>query len=70
MMLEELLCSVNIILKALCTYRSCALVLGLVGGTIWHTIGGARNAPPGQRIAQAISRAKARVPIIGGNVII
>jgi mitochondrial import inner membrane translocase subunit TIM17 len=37
-----------------------------VGGSIWHTIGGARNAPSGQRIAQAISRAKARVPIVGG----
>jgi hypothetical protein len=40
---------------------------GLVGGTIWHTVGGARNAPKGQRIAQAISRARARVPILGGS---
>jgi mitochondrial import inner membrane translocase subunit TIM17 len=39
---------------------------GLAGGTIWHLVGGARNAPSGQRIAQAISRTRARVPILGG----
>jgi import inner membrane translocase subunit TIM17 len=41
--------------------------LGLVGGTIWHSIGGARNAPSGQRMSQAFSRVKARVPILGGS---
>lgn len=44
-----------------------AFVFGLVGGTIWHTVGGARNAPKGQRIVQALSRARARVPILGGS---
>lgn len=42
-------------------------MFGLVGGTIWHSIGGARNAPPGQRMSQAFSRVKARVPILGGS---
>lgn len=44
-----------------------AFMFGLVGGTIWHSIGGARNAPSGQSISQAISRVKARVPILGGG---
>lgn len=42
-------------------------VLGLAGGTIWHLVGGARNAPVGHRISQAISRTRARVPILGGK---
>lgn len=44
-----------------------AFVFGLAGGTIWHLVGGVRNAPKGQRISQAISRAKARVPVLGGS---
>ena len=44
------------------------LNVGLVGGTVWNMVGGARNAPSGQRFAQAISRTKARVPILGGTV--
>lgn len=44
-----------------------AFVFGLAGGTVWHLVGGARNAPQGQRIAQAISRTRARVPILGGS---
>lgn len=44
-----------------------AFVFGLVGGSIWHFVGGIRNAPKGQRLVQAISRTKARVPITGGS---
>ena len=40
---------------------------GLVGGTIWHAVGGFRNAPKSQRIAQSISRVRARVPMLGGS---
>jgi mitochondrial import inner membrane translocase subunit TIM17 len=38
----------------------------LVGGSIWHFIGGIRNAPRGHRISQAISRVQVRVPITAG----
>jgi mitochondrial import inner membrane translocase subunit TIM17 len=50
-----------------CFFDVVLFFLGVVGGTVWHTIGGARNAPKGQRIAQALSRARARVPILGGS---
>jgi hypothetical protein len=30
-------------------------------------VGGARNAPRGQMFAQAISRTRARTPMLGGN---
>jgi len=43
------------------------LYIGLVGGTIWHSIGGFRNAPKGKGFSQAISRVKARAPILGGS---
>eukprot|EP01039_Chlorochromonas_danica_P006302 gene6302-6949_t len=42
-----------------------AFVFGLVGGTVWHTVGGFRNAPKGQGFHQARSRVMARVPIVG-----
>ena len=41
--------------------------LGLFGGTIWHLVGGIRNAPKGHRIEQAVSRVSVRVPILGGS---
>lgn len=44
-----------------------AFTFGLIGGTIWHTFGGIRNAPSGQRTAHAISRVRARVPMLGGS---
>lgn len=55
-----------------CPYRivedsGSAFVFGLVGGTIWHSFGGARNAPSGQRISSAINRVKARTPILGSS---
>jgi hypothetical protein len=68
MMLEELLFLVGSLKRYIeLTHMDYVLCMtGLVGGSIWHTIGGARNAPKGQRIVQAISRTKARVPIVGG----
>lgn len=44
-----------------------AFAFGFVGGTVYHAIGGARNAPKGHMISQAVSRVKARVPILGGS---
>jgi import inner membrane translocase subunit TIM17 len=44
-----------------------AFVFGCVGGTVWHTIGGLRNAPKGQMVRQALSRVRARVPMLGGS---
>jgi len=44
-----------------------AFAFGLVGGTIWHTVGGLRNAPKGHRMKQAFARVKARTPILGGS---
>mmetsp|Transcript_23274 Transcript_23274/g.31862 ORF Transcript_23274/g.31862 Transcript_23274/m.31862 type:complete len:235 (-) Transcript_23274:101-805(-) len=44
-----------------------AFVFGLIGGTIWHGVGGARNAPRGQMLEQSFSRIKARSPMLGGS---
>lgn len=44
-----------------------AFVFGLVGGSVWHTVGGLRNAPKGQMVRQAASRVRARVPMLGGS---
>lgn len=44
-----------------------AFLFGLGGGTIWHFCGGVRNAPSGQRLTQAVSRVRARVPLLGGS---
>ena len=44
-----------------------AFVFGVAGGTIWHSIGGARNAARGHMMAQALSRVQTRVPILGGS---
>lgn len=44
-----------------------AFAFGFVGGSVWHGIGGARNAPRGHMISSAVSRVKARVPILGGS---
>ena len=44
-----------------------AFVFGMAGGTVWHGIGGARNAASGHRLAGSISRVKSRVPILGGS---
>jgi import inner membrane translocase subunit TIM17 len=44
-----------------------AFVFGVAGGTVWHAVGGARNAAKGHMMAQALSRVKTRVPILGGS---
>lgn len=44
-----------------------AFAFGIVGGSIWNGFGGARNAPRGQMLSQAISRVKSRAPILGGS---
>lgn len=44
-----------------------AYCFGLAGGIVWHSIGGARNAPKGHMFSQALSRVKTRVPILGGS---
>jgi len=44
-----------------------AFAFGMVGGTVWHFVGGARNAPAGMRWAQAIGRVKARTPLNAGS---
>ncbi|PWN18282.1 putative TIM17-mitochondrial inner membrane import translocase subunit [Microstroma glucosiphilum] len=44
-----------------------AYAMGLTGGTIWHGIKGARNAPRGARLPSSIAAIKARAPVLGGN---
>jgi mitochondrial import inner membrane translocase subunit TIM17 len=44
-----------------------AFVFGLVGGIIWHSVGGARNAPRGEVMRQVAYRVKTRVPIVAGS---
>eukprot|EP00298_Acanthocystis_sp_HF-20_P002977 c13353_g1_i2.p1 GENE.c13353_g1_i2~~c13353_g1_i2.p1 ORF type:complete len:200 (+),score=77.44 c13353_g1_i2:104-703(+) len=44
-----------------------AFTIGVVGGSIWHTIKGARNAPKGSRIRGSIEAVKNRAPVLGGN---
>lgn len=46
-----------------------AFAMGAVGGTLWHGIKGARNAPRGDRIISSLNAIKARAPILGGNVL-
>lgn len=42
------------------------ILIGLVGGSVWHFFGGIKNAPKGAAMQQAVSRVRARVPITGG----
>jgi len=44
-----------------------AFCLGAVGGGIWHSVKGYRNAPKHSRIAGALAAARVRAPILGGN---
>jgi len=44
-----------------------AFAMGLCGGAIYHSVGGARNAPRGHMLSQAIARVKVRTPILGGS---
>lgn len=42
-------------------------LLGSVGGGLFHFVKGYRNAPLGQRISGALSAARLRAPVLGGN---
>ena len=42
-----------------------AFAFGLVGGGIWNFVGGWRNAPKNQGMAQALARMQARTPVLG-----
>eukprot|EP00054_Salpingoeca_dolichothecata_P023168 m.153580 g.153580 ORF g.153580 m.153580 type:complete len:165 (-) comp24595_c0_seq2:34-528(-) len=44
-----------------------AFAMGCIGGTIWHAVKGARNAPQNQRFIGSLSAVKARAPVLGGN---
>ena len=44
-----------------------AFAIGAVGGSIWHSIKGARNAPKGSRLRGSIEAVRNRAPILGGN---
>jgi Tim17/Tim22/Tim23/Pmp24 family len=72
MMLEEHLHSVRKLYRSdvfmlCCTFNRILKNAGLVGGGIWNFFGGARNAPKGHRLQQAIARVKARTPMLGGK---
>lgn len=45
------------------------IVLGFIGGSIWHFFGGIRNAPSGKKLELAWSRVTTRAPILGGLLI-
>ena len=44
-----------------------AFIMGAVGGSIWHSVKGARHSPSGQRLRGSISAIKSRAPVLGGN---
>ncbi|OSX73684.1 hypothetical protein BU14_0331s0002 [Porphyra umbilicalis] len=44
-----------------------AFAMGAIGGTIWHSIKGARSSPSGARFRGAIDAVKLRVPVLGGS---
>ncbi|EPX74848.1 TIM23 translocase complex subunit Tim17 [Schizosaccharomyces octosporus yFS286] len=44
-----------------------AFSMGTIGGAIWHSIKGWRNSPAGEKRISAITAAKTRAPVLGGN---
>lgn len=44
-----------------------AFAMGAIGGTVWHSVAGARNSPSGERIAGSLYAVRARAPVLGGN---
>mmetsp|Transcript_140610 Transcript_140610/g.341622 ORF Transcript_140610/g.341622 Transcript_140610/m.341622 type:complete len:187 (-) Transcript_140610:77-637(-) len=44
-----------------------AFLMGAVGGGLWHSVKGARNAPAGYRLAGSVQAVKIRAPVLGGN---
>ena len=41
--------------------------MGLIGGSLFNMIGGARNAPKGRRLMGGILRVKEQAPKLGGQ---
>jgi len=41
--------------------------MGAVGGSIFHSVSGAKNSPRGERLAGAIAAVKRKAPVLGGN---
>lgn len=41
--------------------------MGAIGGSIWHSIKGARSSPSGARLRGAVDAVKLRVPVLGGS---
>ena len=44
-----------------------AFAMGALGGSVWHGIRGARNAPQGYRLPHAMDAIRARAPSLGGG---
>jgi import inner membrane translocase subunit TIM17 len=44
-----------------------AFAMGAIGGTVWHSVVGARNSPSGERMAGSLYAVRARAPVLGGN---
>lgn len=55
-----------------CPYRilddvGSAFAMGAIGGSIFHSVRGARNSPKGERLLGSLAAVKARGPVLGGN---
>lgn len=44
-----------------------AFAMGLIGGSIWHSVKGFRNSPQGERWRGVKSAVRLRAPTLGGN---
>ena len=44
-----------------------AFAMGCIGGSVWHSIKGARNSPRGERLRGSLYAIKSRAPVLGGN---
>jgi mitochondrial import inner membrane translocase subunit TIM17 len=44
-----------------------AFGMGAIGGSLWHSVKGARNSPRGARLRGAVDAVKLRAPVLGGN---
>jgi import inner membrane translocase subunit TIM17 len=44
-----------------------AFAMGAIGGSIWHSVKGAKNSPKGERFIGALTAVKSRAPVLGGN---
>jgi import inner membrane translocase subunit TIM17 len=41
--------------------------MGAFGGSLWHSVKGARNSPRGARLRGAVDAVKLRAPVLGGS---